>query len=89
MFWYRNSAPNYSKLHPKDENCNNNNCEECLIKELLRENWQDKKENVFLKIAYEKNIIRNTAASIRELDEEDRKNLERINFLYTLKSYCI
>ena len=46
MFWYRNSAPNYSKLHPKDENCNNNNCEECLIKELLREilaKWEKNK----------------------------------------------
>ena len=57
------------------------------MKELIKENWQRYPENVMLKIAYEKKIILNLVTSISDLNKEDKKNLERINFLYNLKAY--
>merc|ERR1712172_445828 len=81
MFWNCISTPNYTKLQCKDEKCEKDNCDDCLVKELLKENWQDNTEHVFLKIAYEKQIIQNIATSIGDLNKEDKKTLERINFL--------
>ena len=39
------------------ENCNNNECTDCLVKELRKENWPNNPEFLTLKIAYEKKII--------------------------------
>ena len=70
MFWNCVSKQNYTNLH-KDEKCEEDNCEECLVKELLKENWQRNPENVILEIAYEKKIIKNIVTSIRELNPND------------------
>ena len=66
-------------------NCENNDCLDCLLEELKKENWKASSENIFLKIAYEKNIILDIATSINQLDKEDKKYLGRILVLYDLK----
>ena len=76
---------NYSRLHNKDEKCGTHDCNECLVTELLKENWQEKPENDYLKIAYEKKIIQHIANSLSELNKEDKKNLEQILALYNFK----
>ena len=86
MFCNCISKQNYSN---KDEKCKNNDCIECLIEELLKENWQDKPEIEYLKIAHEKNIIDHAATSISDLNEEEKKNLIRINYLYVLNTYHV
>ena len=87
MFWNCISKQNYNKVPHSDKNCEVENCADCLVKELIKENWQKNPENVMLKIAYEKKIILNLVTSINDLKKEDKKNLERINFLYNLKAY--
>jgi len=86
MFCNCISAQNYSN---KDEKCKNDDCIECLVEELLKENWQDKSEIDYFKTAHEKNIIGHVATSISDLNEEERKNLMRINYLYVLKAYNV
>ena len=84
MFCNCISTQNYSKEDEKIYDCI-----ECLVEELLKENWQDKPEIVYLKIAYEKNIIDHAATSISDLNEEEKKNLIRINYLYVLNTYHV
>jgi len=86
MFCNCISTRNYSY---KDEKCKNNDCIECLVEDLLRENWQDKPEIDYLKTAHEKNIIEHAATSISDLNEEEKKNLIGINYLYVLKTYHV
>ena len=62
-------------------------CLKCLIEELKDEKWYDSPENVLLKIAYEKKIIQNNTTSIKELNKEDRKNVEAMLYLYNLEDY--
>ena len=89
MFCNCISTQNYSGLHNKDEKCGTHDCNECLVDELLKESWQEKPENDYLKIAYEKRIIQHPSTSISDLNEEDMKNLKLINYLYVLKAYYI
>ena len=89
MFCNCISMQNYSRLHNKDEKCGTHDCNECLVDELLKESWQEKPENDYLKIAYEKRIIQHPSTSISDLNEEDMKNLKLINYLYVLKAYYI
>ena len=65
-------------MKKQSNKCENENCLNCLAKELNEENWQKNTENVLLKIAYEKKIIKNIANSMSELNKEDKKNVERI-----------
>ena len=42
MFWNCISKQNYNKVPHTDENCEVENCADCLVKELIKENWQKK-----------------------------------------------
>ena len=70
------------------ENCNNNKCTDCLVKELRKENWPNNPEFLTLKIAYEKKIIQTNATSLKELNEDDKKKLKRILYLCAVEDYC-
>ena len=58
-----------------------------LIGELRKENWHNSPENILLKTAHEKNIIKTIPATINELNEEDKKNLEFFQVLCSLEDY--
>ena len=58
--------------------CNDNSkiCLESLIQELANLNWRDNSQDEILKIAFERGIIQNIPASIKQLTEEDKETLE-------------
>ena len=58
--------------------CNDNSkiCLESLIQELANKNWRDNSQDEILKIAFERGIIQNIPASIKQLTEEDKETLE-------------
>ena len=49
-----------------------------LIEDLRKKNWQKAPEDVLLKIAYEKKIIKNFTTSFDQLNQEDKQNLKFI-----------
>ena len=80
---------NYSQMKNQRNECENENCLNCLAKELNEENWQKNPENILLKIAYEKRIIRNIASSISDLNQDDKKNLELVLYLCNMETYAL
>ena len=75
---------NHNK-HSEEQIIENMNCLRSLIEELKRENWHHSPDDVLLKVAHEKNIIQNNTATLKNLNKEDKKNLEEILALYYLK----
>ena len=66
------------------------NCEcydqlDCLLEKLNNEDWKNNPDGILLKFAYDNKIIKNDAASLIELNKEDKKNLEEVLVLYYLK----
>ena len=76
-----------SEVNGNELNCENENCTSCLIEELKKQKWHSRNYNdrEFLKIAYEKNIIRSLPSSIKELSKEDRKEIKAIAYIYILE----
>ena len=58
--------------------CKNRTCLICFIEDLKREKWHHSPENVFLKTALKRKIIKNKTATIDELNREDKKNMKYI-----------
>ena len=75
---------NHNK-HSKEQIIENMKSLRYLIEELKRENWHHSPDDVLLKVAHEKNIIQNNTATLKNLNKEDKKNLEEILALYYLK----
>ena len=70
--------------------CENECCTTCLVEELKKQNWHSRKvtnDHDFLKIAYEKNIIKALPSSIKELSKEDKKGIKAILILCHLEEY--
>ena len=70
--------------------CVADQCTSCLIEELKKQKWHSRKatnEHEFLKIAYEKNIIKSLLSSIKELSKEDKKGIKTILTLCHLEEY--
>ena len=80
---------NYSEMKKQSNKCENENCLNCLATEMNEENWQKNTENVLLKIAYEKRIIKNIAISISDLNQDDMKNLELVLYLCNMETYAL
>ena len=80
----------YAKLNGNYLPCENERCTTCLVEELKKQNWHSRKvtnDHDFLKIAYEKNIIKALPLSIKELSKEDKKGIETILTLCHLEQY--
>ena len=70
--------------------CENECCTTFLVEELKKQNWHSRKvtnDHDFLKIAYEKNIIKALPSSIKELSKEDKKGIKAILILCHLEEY--
>ena len=73
-----------------EKECERYNCLDCILEDLKKENWEPSEETVFLKIAYEKEIIKNICDSISELNKEDKQSIEYFLAMYYLKyEYCL
>ena len=70
--------------------CVADQCTSCLIEELKNRKWHSRNvtsDHEFLKIAYEKNIIKALPSSIKELSKEDKKGIKTILTLCLLEEY--
>ena len=88
----KNDCDNLSELNGNYLLCLEERCATCLVKELKKQKWDNRKvtnEHEFLKIAYEKNIIRALPLSIKELSKEDKKGIKMFLTLCHLKDYEI
>ena len=85
----------YDKLYEVNGNdlqCENENCTNCLVEELKKQKWHNRKftnDHEFLKIAHEKNIIQVLPSSIEELNKEDKKRIKTILALCHLEEYYL
>ena len=74
----------YSKQNLESlELCNGkgNICLDCLIQELVNEDWREEPMNIILKTAYDKGIKQNSPLTVIQLSKEDRERLEFIMVL--------
>ena len=72
--------------------CVEEHCTTCLVNELKKQKWDNQKvtnEHDFLKIAYEKSIIKAFPSSIKELSKEDKKKIKMFLTLCHLRDYEI
>ena len=70
--------------------CIADQCTSCLLKELKNRKWHSRNvtnDYDFLKIAYEKNIIKALPSSIKELSKEDKDRIKTILTLCHLEEY--
>ena len=86
------SKRNYTQLSEtnvknKTQECEKIDCLSCLIQELKCEKWQERSDEVFLKMAYEKKIIQNIPDSINKLNKEDKRSLKDILAMCYLEDY--
>ena len=81
----------YDKLYEVNGNdlqCEKKHCTTCLVEELKKQKWHYRtNDHDFLKIAYEKNIIKVLPPSIEELSKEDKKGIKSILRLCHLEEY--
>jgi len=80
----------HTKHNGKYVQCEDERCTTCLVEELKKQNWHYRKvtnDHDFLKIAYEKNIIKALPSSIEELSKEDKKKIKTILMLCYFEQY--
>ena len=79
-----------SEVNGNEFHCENEQCTSCLIEELKNRKWHCRNvtnDHEFLKIAYEKNIIKALPSSIKELSKEDKDRIKTILTLCHLEEY--